>query len=233
MRMKANGNQQEGGGGFANGWNARRSYNLLRLSLGQPMTIPESEVKDIDEDIEVINENEAAAENNSEQIVASTDTETKELLPLTIMESEEATNSDLKENVAHGGDAAPKTESEAPNATEIPELSLSLLVPALSVSPRVKEKLLSDNSSELAKSPLGNTIRNSRAFSSSTEQLAATLTRGVEILDKRSSISVLGRYDSSSMPLLICLQEHLVHSTQSKGSRFNSAEVGSVVLVCA
>uniref|UniRef100_A0A7I4FWL6 Kinesin motor domain-containing protein n=1 Tax=Physcomitrium patens TaxID=3218 RepID=A0A7I4FWL6_PHYPA len=40
-RMKSNTATEAGdGSGYTTGWNARRSYNLLRLSLGHPMTAP-------------------------------------------------------------------------------------------------------------------------------------------------------------------------------------------------
>ncbi|KAL2651860.1 hypothetical protein R1flu_019988 [Riccia fluitans] len=51
-RMKTNGAQEPGTGGYSNGWNARRSYNLLRLSLSHPMTISAADL-DVDNDHEM------------------------------------------------------------------------------------------------------------------------------------------------------------------------------------
>ncbi|XP_024385375.1 kinesin-like protein KIN-12A isoform X2 [Physcomitrium patens] len=58
-RMKSNTATEAGdGSGYTTGWNARRSYNLLRLSLGHPMTAPlfaddvADDGKKTDEDIE-------------------------------------------------------------------------------------------------------------------------------------------------------------------------------------
>ncbi len=60
MKMKVNSsNPQEGGSaGFSNGWSARRSYNILRLSLGQPMMLPPVDAKDFDEKMEIDQEEE-------------------------------------------------------------------------------------------------------------------------------------------------------------------------------
>ncbi|KAJ7533748.1 hypothetical protein O6H91_13G062700 [Diphasiastrum complanatum] len=52
MRMKSMDNQQAGSGAYSNGWNARRSYNLLRFSLNCPMTLPTVD-SDTDEEMEI------------------------------------------------------------------------------------------------------------------------------------------------------------------------------------
>ncbi len=44
------------GSGYSNSWNARRSYNLLRLSLGHPMTFPIVDSDDNDEEMEIDDE---------------------------------------------------------------------------------------------------------------------------------------------------------------------------------
>jgi kinesin family protein 15 len=51
--MKSSNTSDVATGSGWNGWNARRSYNLLRLSLGHPMKYPLIEVDDTDEDMEV------------------------------------------------------------------------------------------------------------------------------------------------------------------------------------
>lgn len=53
MRMKANGSQESGARGHTNSWNARRSYNLLRLSLSHPMTSSAAELEEPDLEMEV------------------------------------------------------------------------------------------------------------------------------------------------------------------------------------
>ncbi|CAM6010279.1 unnamed protein product [Sphagnum balticum] len=60
IKMKVNSsNPQEGGSaGFSNGWSARRNYNILRLSLGQPMMLPPVDAKDFDEKMEIDHEEE-------------------------------------------------------------------------------------------------------------------------------------------------------------------------------
>nr|DAD24097.1 TPA_asm: hypothetical protein HUJ06_025560 [Nelumbo nucifera] len=49
LRMKANGNSTNPNGAYSTGWNARRSLNLLKLSLNRPMTVEE----DSDEEMEI------------------------------------------------------------------------------------------------------------------------------------------------------------------------------------
>ncbi len=60
MKMKVNSNNpQEGGSaGFSNGWSACCNYNILRLSLGQPMMLPPIDAKDFDEKMEIDQEEE-------------------------------------------------------------------------------------------------------------------------------------------------------------------------------
>ena len=51
--MKSSNTSDVATGSGWNGWNARRSYNLLRLSLGHPMKYPPIEADDTDEDMEI------------------------------------------------------------------------------------------------------------------------------------------------------------------------------------
>jgi hypothetical protein len=101
MRMKANGSQDSAGTGHSNSWNARRSYNLLRLSLSHPTTLSAA---DLDTDLEMdIDEDEEDSEsehlqssflknNKSEQISAR--------LPLT---DEKDIQAGVKDRAAHEG----------------------------------------------------------------------------------------------------------------------------------
>ncbi|XP_038985906.1 kinesin-like protein KIN-12B isoform X1 [Phoenix dactylifera] len=52
LRMKSNGTCAESNGGYSNGWNARRSLSLLRLSLKCPTALPIIE-GDSDEEMEI------------------------------------------------------------------------------------------------------------------------------------------------------------------------------------
>ncbi|XP_073116780.1 kinesin-like protein KIN-12A [Elaeis guineensis] len=52
LRMKSNGTCAESNGGYSNAWNARRSINLLRLSLKSPTALPIVE-GDSDEEMEI------------------------------------------------------------------------------------------------------------------------------------------------------------------------------------
>ena len=196
MRMKENGNQVEGGaGGVSSGWNARRSYNLLRLSLGQPMTIAPMEMKEIEEEAE----QEIDEDEFTDACASLVDVETQELMPKN--ETEDAESS-VRYNISEATDAVANEgvdDCVLKSSKGLPELTLSLVPPTMSVSPRVKEgkreQFGVDISFGLPKSPLG--LRSSKAFASSTEQLAASLTRGIEILDNqpRHSLTLGRRYN--------------------------------------
>ena len=188
MRMKENGNQVEGGaGGVSSGWNARRSYNLLRLSLGQPMTIGPVEMK---------------VENNFTDACASmVDVETQEHMPNS---ETEGVDSSVRHSMSEATDAAANegVNDDVLKASKgLPDLTPGLVSPTMSVSPRVndckREECGVNISFGLSKSPLG--LRSSKAFASSTEQLAASLTRGIEILDNqpRHSLTQGRRYNIS------------------------------------
>lgn len=195
-RMKENsGNQHQGQvGGFSNGWNARRSYNLLRLSLGQPMTISPVEFKDIDKEVELIRQEVHEFETIAEDVSASSiDTETKELLPQDAIKDVETIPA-VGEDGEELSELHKQQDSTTPSGPDFPELTLSLISPTLSESPRVKEE--KNSALGLSKSPLGGNVRSSKAFSSSAEQLAASLTRGIEVLDnhQRYSLSIVRRW---------------------------------------
>lgn len=54
VKMKSNDNGQvtSSGAGYSTGWNARRSLNILRLSLNRPLTLPQTDTES-DEDMEI------------------------------------------------------------------------------------------------------------------------------------------------------------------------------------
>ncbi|KAI5076831.1 hypothetical protein GOP47_0008896 [Adiantum capillus-veneris] len=52
MRMKSNETIAGGAGSYSTTWNARRSYNLLRMSLSRPLTLPHTDT-DTDEEMEI------------------------------------------------------------------------------------------------------------------------------------------------------------------------------------
>ncbi|CAM6015536.1 unnamed protein product [Sphagnum balticum] len=58
MKVKSSNPQEGGSAGFSNGWSARCSYNIFRLSLGQPMMLPPVDAKDFDEKMEIDQEEE-------------------------------------------------------------------------------------------------------------------------------------------------------------------------------
>ncbi|KAF3618567.1 Kinesin-like protein KIN12A [Capsicum annuum] len=55
IRVKANGSQGDQNGNYSSGWNARRSLNLLKLSLNRPMTLPLLD-DDGDTEMEIVEE---------------------------------------------------------------------------------------------------------------------------------------------------------------------------------
>lgn len=52
----SDGPEPSSGGGYSNTWNARRSYNLLRLSLSHPVAFPLIQSEDNDEEMEIDDE---------------------------------------------------------------------------------------------------------------------------------------------------------------------------------
>uniref|UniRef100_A0A5B6YNG2 Putative kinesin-like protein KIN12B n=1 Tax=Davidia involucrata TaxID=16924 RepID=A0A5B6YNG2_DAVIN len=74
LRMKANGIQTDPNGGYSTGWNARRSLNLLKLSLNRPMTLPHID-NDGDEEMEIVEE----ADRDSLQSVGSEENNTMDV----------------------------------------------------------------------------------------------------------------------------------------------------------
>lgn len=92
MRMKSkDNNQPTNNGGYSSGWNARRSYSLLRLSLGRPLTLPHTDT-DSDEEME-IDEDAVEALSSDTAILSTIDEEsTKDSRTSSSCEKEEIQN---------------------------------------------------------------------------------------------------------------------------------------------
>lgn len=92
MRMKSkDNNQSTNNGGYSSGWNARRSYSLLRLSLGRPLTLPHTDT-DSDEEME-IDEDAVEALSSDTAILSTIDEEsTKDSRTSSSCEKEEIQN---------------------------------------------------------------------------------------------------------------------------------------------
>jgi hypothetical protein len=236
MKMKVNSsNPQEGGSaGFSNGWSARRSYNILRLSLGQPMMLPSVDAKDFDEKMEIDQEEEdvdpsglsspkdddddhlatiqmelypSPNHNDCQPAIIETELhtppnheETEELDNVVIELAETAQDSEpaeVYEENQNTGKLPIELSDDAPDldVTKLPEL------PTLSLSPRVLDNKRSQTDISLGgiatsgRSSLGYSVRSSKVLSSSRDELAASLTRGLEILStqQRSSLSAVRR----------------------------------------
>ena len=63
--MKSTGTSPESNGSYSTGWNARRSLNLLRMSLNCPRVLPVAE-DDSDEEMEIVEEDVEKASNENE-----------------------------------------------------------------------------------------------------------------------------------------------------------------------
>lgn len=113
MRMKSkDDNQPANNGGYSTGWNARRSYNLLRLSLCRPLTLPHTDT-DSDEEME-IDEDTVEALSSDTAILSTIDEEsTKDSRTSSSCEKEEIQN-DLygfnRENVSASAKIEPNND---------------------------------------------------------------------------------------------------------------------------
>ncbi|KAL4192544.1 hypothetical protein AMTRI_Chr06g172520 [Amborella trichopoda] len=102
IRMKSNGGNSpgDGNGGYSTGWNARRSLNLLRLSLSRPLTLPHVE-NDSDEEME-IDENDVEKPSSSIQPISYNFVGTLPVIS-------EETQNDLKQAVSKSSDSSTKS----------------------------------------------------------------------------------------------------------------------------
>lgn len=120
MRMKSkDNNQPTNNGGYSSGWNARRSYSLLRLSLGRPLTLPHTDT-DSDEEME-IDEDAVEALSSDTAILSTIDEEsTKDSRTSSSCEKEEIQN-DLDGFNRENNSASAKIEPNSDLAVEIKE----------------------------------------------------------------------------------------------------------------
>jgi kinesin family protein 15 len=241
MKMKINSNNLQENGtttttGFSNGWSARRSYNILRLSLGQPMTRSLVDAEPFDEKMEIDqgdddDDDDDEGDKPSAQCTPKNDDDYQ---PSTIemkllfspsshsdhdhdhqaMRNEEIggllqtvvtkmTETGLdsnsigqhkaqEENLKSGLPSADlvTSHSELHMITQ-PELRTSILSPVVNDSKcSSKANMASGVFSISGKLPLSYSIRSSKAFSSSRDELAASLAHGLEILATQQRRSV-------------------------------------------
>ncbi|XP_024986608.1 kinesin-like protein KIN-12A [Cynara cardunculus var. scolymus] len=177
LRMKANGNQADPSTGYSTGWNARRSLNLLKFSLNRPMMLHQMD-DDMDEEMEIVQEAEqvlsAATEAyNNMDTVAGDDEEIS-------VHSNDVSMDDAGNDTSSSNDLGDRV---TPNLMIVPsEVTLVLKSPTPSVSPRVT----SSNRKSLRTS-------STLDASPQTDRLAASLHRGLEVIDKHRKSSALGR----------------------------------------
>jgi hypothetical protein len=240
MKMKMNSkNLQENGTttttGFSNGWSARRSYNILRLSLGQPMTRSLVDAEPFDEKMEIDQGDDDDDDEGDEPSTQSTPkNDDDDYQPSTIemklsfspsshsdhchhhqaMRNEEIgellqtvvtkmTETGLDSNSIGQHKAQEENQkSGLPSADLVtshselhtitpPELCTSILSPVVNDSKcSSKANMASGVFSISGKLPLSYSIRSSKAFSSSRDELAASLAHGLEILATQQRRSV-------------------------------------------
>ncbi|CAN5953645.1 unnamed protein product [Sphagnum jensenii] len=240
MKMKMNSNNLQENGtttttGFSNGWSARRSYNILRLSLGQPMTRSLVDAEPFDEKMEIDQGDDDDDDEGDEPSARSTPkNDDDDYQPSTIemklsfspsshsdhhhrhqaMRNEEIgellqtvvtkmTETGLDSNSI----GQHKAQEENPKSgllsadlvtshSELhmitpPELRTSILSPVMNDSKcSSKANMASGVFSISGKLPLSYSIRSSKAFSSSRDELAASLAHGLEILATQQRRSV-------------------------------------------
>ncbi|KAH9577047.1 hypothetical protein CY35_01G194100 [Sphagnum magellanicum] len=240
MKMKMNSNNLQENGtttttGFSNGWSARRSYNILRLSLGQPMTRSLVDAEPFDEKMEIDQGDDDDDDEGDEPSAQSTPkNDDDDYQPSTIemklsfspsshsdrdhhhqaMRNEEIgellqtvvtkmTETGLDSNSIGQHKAQEENpKSGLPSADFVtshselhmitpPELRTSILSPVVNDSKcSSKANMASGVFSVSGKLPLSYSIRSSKAFSSSRDELAASLAHGLEILATQQRRSV-------------------------------------------
>jgi hypothetical protein len=247
MKMKMNSNNLQENGtttttGFSNGWSARRSYNILRLSLGQPMTRSLVDAEPFDEKME-IDQGDDDDEGDEHSAQSTPKNDDDDYQPSTIemklsfspsshsdhhhhhqaMRNEEIgellqtvvtkmTQTGLDSNSIGQHKAQEENpKSGLPSADLVtshselhmitpPELHTSILSPVVNDSKcSSKANMASGVFSISGKLPLSYSIRSSKAFSSSRDELAASLAHGLEILatQQRRSVQRSGGVQSS------------------------------------
>ncbi|CAK9858991.1 unnamed protein product [Sphagnum jensenii] len=241
MKMKMNSNNLQENGtttttGFSNGWSARRSYNILRLSLGQPMTRSLVDAEPFDEKMEIDQGDDdddddegdkpsaqSTPKNDDDDYQPSTiemkllfspsshsghhhhhqamrNEEIGELLQTVVTKMTETgldSNSigqhkAQEENPKSGLPSADLVTSHSElHMITPPELRTSILSPVVNDSKcSSKANMASGVFSISGKLPLSYSIRSSKAFSSSRDELAASLAHGLEILATQQRRSV-------------------------------------------
>jgi kinesin family protein 15 len=250
MKMKMNSNNLQENGtttttGFSNGWSARRSYNILRLSLGQPMTRSLVDAEPFDEKMEIDQGDDDDDDEGDEPSAQSTpknddddyqpstiemkllfspsshsdhhhhhhqamrNEEIGELLQTVVTKMTETgldSNSigqhkAQEENLKSGLPSADLVTSHSElHMITPPELRTSIVSPVVNDSKcSSKANMASGVFSISGKLPLSYSIRSSKAFSSSRDELAASLAHGLEILatQQRRSVQRSGGVQSS------------------------------------
>ncbi|CAI9777017.1 unnamed protein product [Fraxinus pennsylvanica] len=183
--MKGNGNQTGQVGAYSTGWNARRSLNLLKFSLKQPITLPHVD-NDTDEEMEIIEEetvDEDTDVNIEDEALKPVDEDKYNITDCGFTEriSEiELPNSDSCGRYTQGEyipsilENLPNEDVAAHNHSTVPTDTLPVLKsPTPSVSPR---------------------LSNSRkSCFTSTEHLAAALHHGLDVIGSLRHSAALGR----------------------------------------
>ncbi|CAI9762820.1 unnamed protein product [Fraxinus pennsylvanica] len=184
-RMKANDNQTGQVGAYSTGWNARRSLNLLKFSLKQPMTLLHID-DDTDEEMEIVEEETAGEDtdvNMEDEAFERVDEDknnnnncrfTERKSEIALPNSDSCGHDTQGECVPSVLENFPNEDCAVRNHCTIPTDTLPVLKsPTPSVSPR---------------------LSNSRkSCFTSTEHLAAALNHGLDVIGSHRHSAALGR----------------------------------------
>ncbi|KAF6166413.1 hypothetical protein GIB67_034964 [Kingdonia uniflora] len=228
LRMKENKSPTGTNGGYSTSWNARKSLNLLKMSLSRPMTLPHIE-DDSDEEMEIDEEaverlvtqvddeinlrvgsvcgsdqylvdfkmEECQVEEDCKDGFIIDDRQEPGSNSLNEYANEKLPEPDVKKSVSDVSVAYfPCNSPTRPHSSVLPsdlsivpsETSPVLCSPSLSVSPRVNDH---SRKSLKTSSMLSASQKDEKSPTTPTEYLAASLNRGLQILDNhRQSLAM-------------------------------------------
>ncbi|CAA2996922.1 kinesin KIN12B [Olea europaea subsp. europaea] len=184
-RMKANDNQTGQVGAYSTGWNARRSLNLLKFSLKQPMTLPHID-DDTDEEMEIVEEETVGEDtdvNMEDEAFERVDEDKNNINNCAFTERKSDIALPNSDSYGHHtqGECVPSVLEKIPNEDcavhnhcTVPTDMLPVLKsPTPSVSPRLSSSR--------------------KSCFTSTEHLAAALHHGLDVIGSHRRSAALGR----------------------------------------
>ncbi|KAL8048654.1 hypothetical protein ABFX02_07G081100 [Erythranthe guttata] len=212
-RMKANNDQTGPSGAYATGWSARRSLNLLRFSLNRPMMLPHVE-DDSDEEMEIVDTDDAIMPVIHEETGVCTDVNMEDEAFETVGKDKTELSSEMQ--LSADVEITPDKSIRSDLSVVPIDLPPVLKSPAPSVSPRLNssrkslrtsststasqsfptQSNLKDENASISKpsnSICMNSLSNRKSCFASTKHLAASLHRGLEIIESQRANPALRR----------------------------------------